>query len=284
MEQPLYRFLEKKLALHTRKHRLLVKIREKEAYWWVLRDFQLLRVIIAKEIILNNQILKRIGELNRKLSKLTDEPFFSPVEYYTRAVIKTLKQEAGALSDITLLDISLHNIAHWVKKESKLYFDEAFTNFKLKYNEELKQNLRYSVLMAREERKLSKVIKQFSVEREKFFEEKGLYLKAQDNYKKLVKAIGNEEEVRKRANDLLTLVSKIKGTKVYDYMQQDVSSFEKKIRYIMQHPKDNKAAYVLASAYIIAPATFEATFIILFVRYLGKYIIHKTKKKKGLSF
>ena len=44
-----------------------------------------------------------------------------------------------------------------------------------------------------------------------------------------------------------------------------------KIEYIRRHPKESRVAYVLTSIYIISPGTFEATFVVLFFRYLIKY-------------
>jgi hypothetical protein len=104
-----------------------------------------------------------------------------------------------------------------------------------------------------------------------------LVLQLQHELHRLGYALGDTALVQKHGDKALVLIAKIQGTEIYEFVQKDVVSLKQKVEYIMAHPKDNKLAYFLTTVYIVAPFTFEATGVILFFRYLGKYAVSKTK-------
>jgi Lhr-like helicase len=122
------------------------------------------------------------------------------------------------------------------------------------------------------------LIDEIKREKKEFAKSKKLVRITQERYMHLLKSIGDEKAVQVEAKEILKLVKKIQKTAVYEFIKDDVIFFKGKVMYIMQHPKEHKLTYVLASVYLVAPGTFEITFAILFVRYLTKYAVKKIKR------
>ena len=113
--------------------------------------------------------------------------------------------------------------------------------------------------------------KEAEKQRQEFLREKRLFTRLEEKYQELLTVSESETLVKKTARDRLLLLKKVEQTEVYGFIKKDIAVIREKIEYIRRHPKESRVAYVLTSIYIISPGTFEATFVVLFFRYLIKY-------------
>lgn len=94
----------------------------------------------------------------------------------------------------------------------------------------------------------------------------------------LSKAVGNRNEVQKAGKVLLKQLSRLQHTEVYGFLKEDVDNIKKAAKTILQNPKEAKIKSVLASIYLVAPFTFDATGAVIFLRYAAKYANKKSKE------
>jgi len=91
-------------------------------------------------------------------------------------------------------------------------------------------------------------------------------------------AFGNRKEVQKAAKLLLKHLARLQHTEVYGFLKGDANKIKKAAKAILENPRETKIKSVLASLYLIAPFTFDATGAVIVLRYAAKYANKKSKK------
>ena len=122
--------------------------------------------------------------------------------------------------------------------------------------------------------------KKYQLDNKNFKKSWKLLLQLQKELQKLTKNVGNSKVVKLHAERILVIISSLQKTELYEFIKSDIEFIKKKVKYIVDNPKESKLAYALATVYIVSPGTFEMTGAVLFFRYLGKYTISKAKKIK----
>lgn len=245
----LFSLFKEKIKLHSKKYRLIDKI-----------DRAGLNILYLKDL---KQLLKEEQKIN-----------------------KELKKELKSLSKFVNLKLAikqLNNINKTTRKQLELLERIRFRLFKRTNYEKFKESCRQEV---EQSRFFSKILKEtvthlegVEVPKEEFKQGKMLVAQAQKTYIELIKAVGNVKKVQQKSKELLLIGNKLKKTKLYGFIKYDVDLIIDKSMYMMKNPKESKLKFVLASAYIVSPGTFELTGVYLFFRYMNKYI--KLKKDKS---
>lgn len=93
-------------------------------------------------------------------------------------------------------------------------------------------------------------------------------------------AVGNRKEVQKATKLLLKNLARLQHTEVYGFLREDAGNIRKAAKQILQNPSETKLKHMLASLYLVAPFTFDATGAVVVLRYAAKYA---NKKSKGLQ-
>ncbi|MFH1065597.1 MAG: hypothetical protein V1734_03790 [Nanoarchaeota archaeon] len=93
-------------------------------------------------------------------------------------------------------------------------------------------------------------------------------------------AVGNRKEVQKTTKLLLKHLARLQHTAVYGFLKEDAEKIRKTAKQILENPSETKLKHMLASLYLVAPFTFDATGAVIFLRYAAKYA---HKKSKGLQ-
>jgi hypothetical protein len=127
--------------------------------------------------------------------------------------------------------------------------------------------------------KLSNFIRRCLTVRQHYEQDERLLRRIHRHYTRLLKNIGNRRQVEKESKITLQLINKLKNVPLYVFIQDDITKIKNTIHKIKKNPKQHKLKYVLASAYMVSPGTFEATGIFLFLRYSWKYVLHYRDKK-----
>jgi len=237
-----------------------------------------LKLLLIRQIRLNQRILKRIKRLNKKTNQGTDSVLES-LNSCIENLIGLLKQEYDLLRNIGPLSIFLYNLEIlFFKKEYISFFAKQRKRFMKIFEKEIEENHKFVNMVLQQNIALSGLLKQINKEKKEFNEAKNLVKVTQAKYKDLLRSIGDEKAVETQAGEILKLVRKIKKTDLYEFIIDDVTYFITKVNYIRKHPKEHKLTFVLAGVYLVAPGTFEITFAVLLVRYLAKYRMKKLKK------
>ncbi|MDD5178211.1 MAG: hypothetical protein PHT54_02935 [Candidatus Nanoarchaeia archaeon] len=111
----------------------------------------------------------------------------------------------------------------------------------------------------------------------KFRRDRPLIKKLEVKYLQLLRAVGNQKQVKRVSREFLVLLNKFKKTELYFYLKDDTEKIRKNAIEIMKHPKQNKIKFVLVWLYLILPGTFDATAVVMFFRYLR----YKRNNKNG---
>lgn len=93
-------------------------------------------------------------------------------------------------------------------------------------------------------------------------------------------AVGNRKNVQKTTKLLLKHLARLQHTEVYGFLKDDAVKIRKAAKTIIHNPSETKLKHMLASLYLVAPFTFDATGAVIFLRYAAKYA---NKKSKGLQ-
>jgi len=267
------KLLEKRLRLHSKKYALISTIfYQKSSYLIIYKAASQLRLVILKEIALNKRIAKRIVKLSKR-AKGNAKKFIDSLAIAVHELTSVLYEEFLLLGELGLFNILMFNIEVFFFKDSKRGF---FAKKCSKFTNALEEENRLSKKFADLARKAD--AKWFRNERRRFYSAKRLIRQLHEVNKKLAKSVGNIKLVKQYSSEILGLIEKLQNTDIYEFIKDDVDMFQKKVLYAMKHPKDHKFAYVLISAYIVAPGTFEITFAILFAKYITKYAIKTVKR------
>ncbi len=256
MFQTVEKILVKKFELHSKKFELLRELRSR-------KYFEVVKIIIRINLIINYEII-----LNKRVIALLKK---------TR-----MNEEIKGKFVVPIIE-SLFQINNVLNAENKVLHKNYFSGlFKEKaYTQELKK---FMILTEKELEIQSIFLKLWNELPKEFNEEKKfkssfkLLVELQKELKKFKEIAGNSERVKRQGEKVLKIIEAIQKTEFYGFIKIDVIFIKGKVEYIIKHPKENKLAYFLATIYIIAPLTFEATGIILLFRYLRKYSMNKTKK------
>ncbi|MEK6864685.1 MAG: hypothetical protein AABX27_05295 [Nanoarchaeota archaeon] len=93
-------------------------------------------------------------------------------------------------------------------------------------------------------------------------------------------AVGNRKEVQKTTKILLKQLARLQHTEVYGFLREDAGNIRKAAKQMLQNPSETRIKSVLASLYLVAPFSFDATGAVVVLRYAAKYA---NKKSKGLQ-
>lgn len=161
-------------------------------------------------------------------------------------------------------------------RKDKGLADEQGKIFYKMFNRELEMSRMFTNTIVHHKEALSQ-IKGYSAERKKLENAKKLLFLAQDAFKNLMMAQTFKEATKANA-ELMELLGMLQETEIYSYIRSDVDFIKRKAKDIMSNPRENKMAYVFTGIYIVAPFTFEATALLLTLKYTTKYAISKGKK------
>lgn len=239
---------KEKIKFHSQKYRLIDKIDRHGLNRLYLKE---LRILLKKEQKTNRELKREVEKLSRFINlELVDEQLSN--------ISQTTKKQ---------LDI-LNRIRFKILKRTN------YENFKEACREEVEQSKFFSKIL----KETITNIKGIQIPEEEFKEGKLLLNQAQKTYAELIKAVGNVKKVQQKATELILINTKIKKTKLYEFIKYDVDFVMDKAKYALQHPKESKLKFILAGAYIVSPGTFELTGVFLFFRYLTKYAKHMKSK------
>lgn len=91
-------------------------------------------------------------------------------------------------------------------------------------------------------------------------------------------AVGNRKEVQKTTKILLKHLARLQHTAVYGFLKEDAEKIRKTAKQILENPSETKLKHMLASLYLVAPFTFDATGAMIVLRYAAKYAHSKSRK------
>lgn len=94
----------------------------------------------------------------------------------------------------------------------------------------------------------------------------------------LSKAAGNRKEVQKANKMLLKQLARLQHTEVYGFLKEDAHNIKKAAKTILENPGEARLRQMLASIYLVAPFSFDATGAVIFLRYAAKYANRKSKR------
>jgi|SRR3989344_1022278 len=119
------------------------------------------------------------------------------------------------------------------------------------------------------------MLREFFKYRIKFIKEISLVLRLNNELKKLKSAVDSRKKIILESRHILLIINNLEKTDIYWFVKDDVEKIKKYIKKIRKNPRNKGLVYFLTSVYIMAPLTFEATGVILFFRYMWRYILKK---------
>ncbi len=236
----LFSLFKEKIKLHSQKYHLIDKI-----------DRLGMNQLYLKEL---KGLLKKEKEMNKSLKK--------EVEILSR------------FTNLSLVEEQLDNVNQTTNKQLEILNRIRLRIFRQANYERFREECRKE---AEQSKFLSNILKEtitakIEVPEEELRKEKILLDQIQKKYKELINSVGDVKKVQQKAKELLLIHRQLKKTQLYGFVKYDVDFIIGKSMYVMKHPKESKLKFILATAYIIAPLTFEMTGVYLFFRYLNKYI------------
>lgn len=259
--------LYQRYVLHAKKYDLLRAINPK-SFSRSLKAIKKIRVLLRKEFHVNTKLIHLLEK--EEFSEEVQKTFAIPFCAKLRELNKILRQEQAVLCQTDILTFGIASMQKLFTGKEQI-FSRRIKRFYQLVEQEL---VLHQQLFA-----LSHTFpRSYQVPKEKVKSSWKLVRQLQQELRSLAQSMGNAPLVEKHGTRALVLISRIKKTEIYEFVQQDILSVKGRVEYIMAHPKENKLAYFLTTVYIVSPGTFEMTGIILFFRYLGKYTVSKTKK------
>ncbi|MEK6816729.1 MAG: hypothetical protein AABY09_03885 [Nanoarchaeota archaeon] len=281
MEQlPLDRLFERKIKIHSAKYRHVYNIfYTQKTYFGTYHSVLFLKKTLLDEIAINRQIVRKI----RRMYTASREgvPYLHSLEGITNRLIRILEQEYDVVKDIGLTSVAFHDYKVMFSKRYKhSYLTDKCLRFRDAFEKEASVNKELIQELYARNAELQGMSK-FRRDRMDLLDTRTLLIEAQRLLKLFVKSIGNTDTMMITGRQLLKVLDKVQQTEVYEFIQQDIAAIKKKIKYVMEHPKESKLAYLFTGIYIIAPGTFELTGAILTLRYLTKYTLKRSKNIFG---
>jgi len=260
------KLLLERFVLGQKKYCLIKKL-DKKSYMNSLSVLNQIKWILAKEIKVNFLIGKKLKGFDKELVELIEPVYVNLVEI--NHVLKEQNRILYKLNFFSMVYCRLFNDA---------YFGKVLNKFEAYYGEEVKLN---ELFLERDI--LNLLPKKYRIDKKKLRDSLKLVKQLQVEVHKLGKSVGNRRLVKLHSEKALELVGKVQKTELYGFIKQDVQFVKTKVGYMVKNPKENKVAYALGTFYIVSPLTFEATGVVLFFRYLGKYSVSKVKKIRKRS-
>jgi len=245
----------------------LIKRLNKKSYMNSLSVLNKIRWIIAKEIKVNYLISRKLKGFDSELVELVEPVYVNLLE-----INHILKQQNRILYKLNFFSMM------YCRLFNNTYFERVISQFEAYYGEEIKLNELFL-----EKDILNLLPKKYRVDKKKLRDSLKLVKKLQVEVHKLGKSVGDRKLVKLHSKKTLELISKVQKTELYGFIKQDVQFVKTKVGYMIKNPKENKVAYALGTFYIVSPLTFEATGVVLFFRYLGKYSVSKVRKVRSRS-
>ena len=179
-----------------------------------------------------------------------------------------------------LLDVLHKEYAFFKVNPFRFYYspevkEEEIDRFKELFNDELQLSKQFDKITDTHGDTL-RLFKGFSKQKREFERTKQLLKNSGLAFKKMLSA-STLKEAALANQELLFLLNTLQKTEFYDYIKEDVMFIKKKAKIIMQYPRKNKLMYFLTGVYLVSPFTFEATGIILALKYATKYSVKKVK-------
>ncbi len=269
MRRPTEKFLIKFLDYQRKKWYYIYKLFNKElSLSHFAFVFYRLRWMLKKEIKTGSNIIKSVERMIARHSFEELEPLLRPLAELNYKLLHVLHQEE------TILKVSPFKLYknHSLKQKEQERFEQLF-------NEELKLSKRFNTI-TEEHGDTLKLFKGFSKKQKEFERTRKLLRQAQITFKKLLKATTLKEAAMAN-KELMFLLNALQKTEFYYYIKDDVEFIKKKSMEIMKNPRKNKIKYFLTGIYLVSPFTFEATGVILVLRYATKYSVSKVKNVKN---
>jgi len=267
----LEKLLLKRLFYSKKKYKLIKNIKG-SSYREDYKEINEIRIIITKEILLNFRIQEEIKKLGKLFPEKINISCITPLRGNLRKRRKVLKKENVAISKINHFNMTISKIEKFFYKDTR-FFQQQFKVFRSYYNEEIKLNDDFKKLIEK-----TKFSEDLTKKKNGFLKTYETMALANREIHDLANAIGNTSLVQKRGKHLLKTLGIIKKSEMYEFIQKDVDFVIKKVKEVVDNPKENKLKITLFGIYLVAPTTFEATFVIMLLRFTGKYTISKTKK------
>lgn len=244
--------IHKAKAIHKLKWHLFYRIFSKKANRLVMHAvLQRLNLAIASQI----RILKKLEKANAEKQLLNE-------------LKKVLGQEKKLLSKAKLTAI----VSKEYMQTISLIEDEAISL--LKKEEYLLSKLENKNFVKPKKPKMIKLSKKQAEQAAKIIFAINKTIKQAGN------AVGNRKEVQKATKLLLKNLARLQHTEVYGFLREDAGNIRKAAKQMLQNPSETKLKHMLASLYLVAPFTFDATGAVVVLRYAAKYA---NKKSKGLQ-
>lgn len=273
---PLDRLFERKIKVHSAKYRHIYNIfYAQKTYFGTYHSVVLLRKTLLGEIAVNRQIVSKARRIC--MGRRDDEPYLYTLESITKRLVRLLNQEYEIVRGIGIISVLLHDYKIIFSRQySHSYLTRKCLKFKDVFDREIAVNKELTDELYSKNIQLHRM-SNFQRARDRFMDARQLLAEAQSLLKLFVRSIGNTEAMLLTGRQLLKVLDKVQGTEVYEFIQQDIAAIKRKIRYVMEHPKGSKLAYLFTGIYIVAPGTFELTGAILALRYLTKYTINRSR-------
>ncbi|MEA3378329.1 MAG: hypothetical protein U9Q69_01695 [Nanoarchaeota archaeon] len=269
---PLDKLFSKKLKLHKIKYNYLYKIfyvncNYFKRYYFILA----LKDIIDKEILIHNKILKKISKIHKKNKRIRK---FNVLKFICDDINKALSKEYSIISGIGLFSILKNDWTFiFSNKIKSSYLRKKYLEFKEMFELELELNNKFTSVLY----KLNIQLLEFKEKKKDYIKGTKLLKEAQTKFKDFIGVLDNKSLVQQKGKELLNILERFRGNIFYQFIQYDISNIQKKVKYVLAHPKESKFTYLFTGIYLVAPGTFELTGAILAVRYVTKYTMNKTK-------
>lgn len=267
------RLLEKKLRLYVRKVSLMGKVfAERPHYLLRYKDLNALMVVISREIAVNRKLLQYI-KLYAESRRGHLEPVVVKFEGVTRELMQVLKQEKKVLNGIDIYNLVLHEASVVFFSRSRTrYFDLQFSRFQALHRREQELDAQLFAIVSQERRGLA-------IAKVKAYRRIAGDIQAQS--RALLSSVGNSALVRKNAQELLRIISRLQNTELYTYIHSDIVFIKNQLRDVIKDPRKSKIKTILAGAYLLTPGTFDTTIYILLIKNVTKVTIKKIQRRRG---
>ena len=266
MQKEIEQLLYERYALHSKRFELLQYLDLKN-YPRSARTISVIYNLLQKEIKINLRLIRVLEK--EKFPVEIQKLFIHPICIRLQEINAVLSRERVLLSQIHIFSYSYAALQKAITGRQGIFYLQLKEFQKLTDKELALHQIFFDLSQ--------KLPEKYKVSEESVRSSWKLVLQLQNELHRLGYALGDTALVKKHGDKALVLISQIQQSEIYVFIQKDITSIQKKVEYIMAHPKENKLAYFLTTVYIVAPFTFETTGVILFFRYLGKYALIKAK-------
>lgn len=266
MRRPIEKLLIKFLDYQRKKWYFVYKLFNKSISLpnFIITFYRLKRMLL-REIRAGSNIIKSVERMLVRHNFEELEPLLKPLVKLNYELLYVLHKEYAFFK--------FNPFSLYYSPEVR---EAEVERFKELFNDELQLSRQFDTITEKHGNQL-KLFKGFSQKRKEFERTKNLLRRSGVAFKKLLRA-STIKEAALANQELLFLLNTLQKTEFYDYIKEDVDFIRKKAKYIMQNPKKHKIKYFLTGVYLVSPFTFEATGIILVLRYATKYSVKRVKK------